>query len=253
MPASNAMQRDWDDRARKNGFHYIASWRRFWDVDSFLASGEQDYQQFVLSALERCGVPSLGKVMVELGCGVGRMTANFARHYEHVIAVDVSAEMLRNARQIHSAEKNIAWVHASGTDLACLSTGTADFVFSYLVLQHLPTEELAITYVQEMLRILRPGGVFLFQFNGSCKPTMNLRGRVVWGVVDELWSVGLRTLSQGVASMFGLDPYAAGKTWRGAVIGAEQVAKTARSSGGEILELSGVNSPMAWCCGVKKR
>ena len=54
-------------------------------------------------------------------------------------------------------------------------------VFSYLVLQHLPTEELAITYVQEMLRVLRPGGAFLFQFNGSYKSTTNLPGRVLWG------------------------------------------------------------------------
>jgi hypothetical protein len=36
------MRKDWDDRARKGVFHYIASWRKERDLSSFLASGEED-------------------------------------------------------------------------------------------------------------------------------------------------------------------------------------------------------------------
>lgn len=194
---------------------------------------------------------SVGKIMVELGCGVGRMTRAFARQYESVLAIDVSAEMLRQARKIHAGENNILWLHAGGTDLGFISSGSADFIFIYLVLQHLPTEHLAVTYVQEMLRVLRPGGAFLFQFNGNSKPTMNLRGRLAWGIIDSLWSVDSRKPSRIIASVFGLDPLAAGKNWRGAVMGADQAANTTRASGGEILEVSGRETPLAWCCGVK--
>ena len=69
MNKAEAMRRDWDDRARKNAFHYIASWRKEWDLDSFLASGEEDYLRFVDPVLKRCGIPTTGKVMAELGCG----------------------------------------------------------------------------------------------------------------------------------------------------------------------------------------
>jgi hypothetical protein len=44
--------------------------------------------------------------------------------------------------------------------------------FSYLVLQHTPSKELVCGAVNEMIWILRPGGVSLFQFNGSHQPTM---------------------------------------------------------------------------------
>jgi ubiquinone/menaquinone biosynthesis C-methylase UbiE len=246
------MRRDWDERARQNAFHYIASWRKEWDLHSFLASGEEDYQRLVSSVLNRCSAASSGNVMVELGCGVGRMTRNFARRYKRVLALDVSAEMLGRARQIHDQEENILWLCVNGTDLACLASGSADFIFSYLVLQHLPSEELAFGYVREMLRVLRPGGGFLFQFNGSHKPTMNLRGRIAWCVVDALWSAGLVPLSHAAASLFGLDPFVAGKSWRGAAVETSKIEETVRSSNGDIHEMSGTSTPMAWCCGVKR-
>ncbi len=251
MKTTELMRRDWDERAKKNAFHYIASWRKEWDLNSFLTSGEQDYQRLVLPMLKRCEIAPCGKVMVELGCGAGRMTPNFARHYEQVLALDLSMEMLQRARRVHSEQRNILWLRTSGADLACLANDSADFVFSYLVLQHLPNEDLVFAYVREILRTLRPGGAFLFQFNGSDSPTMNLRGRIAWGIVDALWSAKLAWLSHAVASLFGLDPAAAGKTWRGAAIAAGRVGDIVQSSAGEIIEMSGVNTPMTWCCGIK--
>ena len=246
------MRRDWDQRARANAFHYIASWRKTWDLTSFLASGEEDYQKLVVPALDRCGIAATGNLMIELGCGAGRMTPNFARRYGRVMALDLSAEMLQRARQMHSQFKNVLWLRVGGADLACLADQSADFLFSYLVLQHLPSEKLVFGYVREMMRVLRPGGAFLFQFNGSHAPNMNLRGRLAWGAVDAFWSVRLVSLSRATASLFGLDPAVAGKSWRGAAIEAERITAVVRSCGGEIRELAGENTPMAWCCGVKR-
>ena len=252
MSTVKAMRRDWDERARKNAFHYIASWREEWDSKSFLDSGEEDYQRLVSPVLNRCGVSSSGDVMVELGCGVGRMTPNFARRYRRVLALDLSVEMLDRARNIHAKEKNILWLCVNGTDLTCLASGSADFIFSYLVLQHLPIAELTVGYVREMLRVLRPGGAFLFQFNSSRKPTMNRKGRIAWSIVDALWSAGLVPLSHLAASHFGLDYSVAGKSWRGAAIEATEIGRTVQSNHGEIHEMSGVDTPMTWCCGAKK-
>jgi ubiquinone/menaquinone biosynthesis C-methylase UbiE len=246
------MRRDWDERARKNAFHYIASWRKEWDLAAFLASGEEDYQRLVAPILARCGIAASGEAMVELDCGTGRMTPDFARRYRRVLALDLSVEMLHRARQIHAQQKNILWLRVSGADLGCLASDSVDFIFTYLVLQHLPHEQLVFSYVREMLRVLRPGGAFLFQFNGSHQPTMNLRGRLAWGVVDALWSARLLKLSRATASFLGLDPAAAGKSWRGAAIEANQIVAAVQSSEGEIREISKESTPMAWCCGRKK-
>lgn len=248
---TKTMRRDWDERARKNAFHYIASWRKDWDLESFLASGEEDVQRLVVPALTRCGLPASGKRMLELGCGAGRMTHSFAGRFEHVYAFDLSREMLDRAREIHSGKNNILWLLGNGVDLACVAPDSMDFVFSYLVLQHLPDEPLVLRYIQEMLRVARPGGAFLFQFNGGFAPTMNWRGRLAWGIVDAFWSARLCGTSRAAAAMFGLDTAVAGKSWRGASIAAAYIAEFVRSSGGEVRELTGENTPMAWCCGVK--
>lgn len=245
------MRRDWDERARKNAFHYIASWRREWDRESFLASGEEDFQRLVAPALARCGLPAAGGAMLELGCGAGRMTHSFAKRFVRVYAFDLSPEMLQRAREIRRDPSNILWLLSNGANLACVATDSLNFAFCYLVLQHLPEEELAFRYIREMLRVLRPGGAFLFQFNSGFAPTMNWRGRMAWGMVDALWSLRLRPASRAAARMFGFDPCAAGKSWRGAVIDAGRVTNIVRAAGGEVLEIAGESTPMTWCCGVK--
>jgi SAM-dependent methyltransferase len=245
------MRQDWDARARKNAFHYIASWRREWDKESFLSSGEEDFARLVTPALSRCGLPTAGGAMLELGCGAGRMTHSFARRFERVYAFDLSQEMLRQAREIHPDQKNILWLLSNGADLSCVASNSLDFVFSYLVLQHLPDESLTFQYVRELLRVLRPGGTFLFQFNGGFDATMNWRGRTAWGIVDALWSARMRGPSRTVAGMFGFDPCAAGKSWRGAAIDAGRIEHVVRDAGGEVRETTGQKTPMTWCCGVK--
>ena len=43
MGMAESMRRDWDQRARKDAFYYIASWRKDWDLPGFLQSGDEDY------------------------------------------------------------------------------------------------------------------------------------------------------------------------------------------------------------------
>src|SRR6266481_3829263 len=246
------MSRDWDARARKNAFHYIASWRKEWDPESFIASGEEDFERLVVPVLARCGLPAVGNCMLELGCGAGRMTSSFAKRFELVYALDLSQEMLSRGRQMHSAQKNILWLRSNGVDLSSVASDSIDFVFSYLVLQHLPKEELVLQYLREMLRVLRPGGAFLFQFNGGLEPTMNWRGRLSWGITDALWAVRLGVLSRTAATAFGLDPALVGKSWRGASIAAGSVTECVNLSSGVVREINGENTPMAWCCGRRR-
>ena len=120
MDATNLMRQDWDERARKDAFHYIASWKKNWDPDSFFQSGEEDYERFVVTAFNRCHFEPEGKSMLELGCGAGRMTRSFARKFEQVTAFDISAEMLRHAQALNPQAANITWTLGNGTDLSSI-------------------------------------------------------------------------------------------------------------------------------------
>jgi len=253
MDATNLMRQDWDERARKDAFHYIASWKKNWDPDSFFQSGEEDYERFVVTAFNRCHFEPEGKSMLELGCGAGRMTRSFARKFEQVTAFDISAEMLRHAQALNPQAANITWTLGNGTDLSSIGDQTLDFVFSYIVLQHLPAPEFALRYIREMLRVLKPGGMFLFQFNSVPKVTMNWKGRLAWRIVDLPWDLGFRGASRGVASFLGLSPEIAGKSWRGASLAVMAVQDTIRNAGGNVEELTEPETPMTWCRGLKSR
>src|SRR6266567_7271873 len=132
----NSMRRDWDERARKNAFLYIASWRDNWNEESFFASGEADYRGLVEPVVARLGFTPGETAMAELGCGAGRMTRAFARRFPSVTAIDISEEMQSRAKD-HLAEfTSIRWVLSDGITLAGVETSSIQFVFSYLVLQH---------------------------------------------------------------------------------------------------------------------
>lgn len=251
MGIAESMRQDWDARARKDAFYYIASWRKDWNAADFLKSGEEDYQRFVAPIFNRCGFSPKSKRMLELGCGVGRMTHCFAAYFDQVTAVDVSAQMLARAQEMLHGVQNISWGQSNGMDLGEVAGEAFDFVFSYLVLQHLPDEKLVCTYIREMLRVLTLGGICIFQFNGANAPTMNWRGRLAWGCVDALWVLHLPAVSRFVARGFGLDPEMGGRSWRGSALATQTVVDTVNASGGSILEIQGENTRMVWCCAKK--
>jgi len=245
------MQGDWDERARSDAFHYICSERKDWDLESFFQSGEDDYNRLVAPILTKLGFATDRKVMLEVGCGVGRVTRSFARRFAKVMALDISQEMLERGRELQRNCDNIVWVQGNGPAFKSIPLDSVDFVFSYLVLQNFPTEVLVLQSIREMLRVLKPGGIFLFQFNASRTSSMNWKGRLAWGIVDVLWILRLNRLSRGTASALGFDPKIVGKSWRGAAVSAANVVEVLTSAGVATFEVTGEGTPLAWCSGVK--
>jgi SAM-dependent methyltransferase len=149
-------ERFWDERAREQALFFVDNTvdYRDPDADRFWAGGA-DAVRAILSELDLRVESS--DVIVEIGCGVGRLTRALAELAAEVTAVDVSAEMLARARELNPALDNVRWVHGDGESLAGISDASADGCFSHVVFQHLPEPELTLGYVREMARVLRPG------------------------------------------------------------------------------------------------
>ena len=245
------MRRDWDERARKDAFHYVATWRKDWTPETFLESGNAEYLEFVEPVLRDFELVPSGASMLEVGCGAGRMTGSFARRFATVNALDISTKMQDLAKQNLTEFGNIRWIIGDGTTLSIVSSDSVDFVFSYLVLQHLPTEDLVLMYVMEMIRVLKPNGIFLFQYNGTERATMNWKGRLAWGAMDALWGLNLMRASQALARLLSFDPETVGKSWRGASVRSGKVVETLRAAGGIAVQITGDKTPMVWCRGKK--
>lgn len=173
-------ERFWDERAREQAFFFVdnrVAYRNP-DIERFWAEGEEVVER-ILGELE-IDIDATDS-LVEIGCGVGRLTRALAGHAAHVTAVDVSAEMLARARQLNPDLDNVTWMHGDGRSLAGVADETADGCFSHVVFQHLPTPELTLGYVREMGRVLRPGG--WTAFGVSTDPTVHRpRRRIRWRV-----------------------------------------------------------------------
>jgi SAM-dependent methyltransferase len=165
---TTVMKRDWDARARENAMHYIVSDRLDWELDEFLASGRQAYDLTIADDLELvCAgrAPSELRVL-EIGCGIGRMTRALADVFGEVHGVDVSGEMVARARELLVDLPNAHVHETDGRLLAPFADGSFDFGYSFIVFQHVPYADVVVSYLRETHRTLRPGGLFKFQVNG---------------------------------------------------------------------------------------
>lgn len=159
MDIREKMRRDWDRRARVDPRYWVAATEEA-DEDSYERSGEQDAAALIEGLRGRVGPDAR---VLDLGCGIGRLTARVARAFARVDGVDVSPEMIDQARRLHGDLDNVAFHVNSGADLAGFADATFDLVFSYAVLPHVPADVVR-AYFREVNRVLKPGGWFRFQF-----------------------------------------------------------------------------------------
>lgn len=156
-------KRTWNYLARRDPMWFIAAEpgkERSWNREAFYARGRAD-MGWILPAIN-CAEPQ-NRTLLELGCGMGRHTLAFAHVFQRVIAVDVSDEMLSLAKSNSQDIDNISWILTDGRNLAAVRDDSVDVVFSYLVLQHLPSPDMIRSYLVEFARVLRPGGIAYFQ------------------------------------------------------------------------------------------
>jgi len=164
------VQRDWDARARENARYYVNTAREDWSDEEFFRSGEQTVMEEVLTDMTNIcqGLWPKRMRVLEIGCGAGRVTRALADLFGEVHGIDVSGEMIRQARQALGGRSNVFLYPNNGKDLSVLPPGVRfDFAFSSIVFQHISRREIIESYVREVHRLLRPGALFKFQVHGS--------------------------------------------------------------------------------------
>jgi SAM-dependent methyltransferase len=173
------MRRDWERRARENARYYVATSRKEWSDEEFFAGGEQELKDHVVNDLTNICQGRDPKTMkvLEIGCGAGRVTRALANFFGEVYAVDISDNMVRQAREALAGFPNAHIFRNNGSDLSVLRKRwwhrwgigeklEMDFAFSCLVFQHIPSRAVISSYLSEVNRVLRPGALFKFQVQG---------------------------------------------------------------------------------------
>jgi len=166
------MRKDWDERARTNGRHFVATGQAAWSDEDFFRSGQLEINDIVLSELQDiCKGRNAAEMRVlEIGCGAGRMTEALSRIFGKVDAVDISGEMIALAQSALAARRNIQFHLNNGVDLSMFEDECFDFVLSVIVFQHIPRKAIVENYISETWRVLRPHSLFKFQVQGAAIP-----------------------------------------------------------------------------------
>jgi ubiquinone/menaquinone biosynthesis C-methylase UbiE len=95
-----------------------------------------------------------GKVAADIGAGTGFISEGLLNHGLKVIAVDNSKEMLEQMEKKFGAASDIDY-RLGESDKLPIDDGAVDYAMANMVLHHVETP---FTTIEEMVRILKPGG-----------------------------------------------------------------------------------------------
>lgn len=132
-----------------------------WNREEFFQTGTDEISA-LLDKLVNQGVQLNFDVALDYGCGVGRLSRALAERFEKVLGLDISTTMLSEAKSENAACTNIEFVHSNGQNMTEIESGTIDFIYSNIVLQHTPSET-QCSIIAEFCRVLRSGGILVFQ------------------------------------------------------------------------------------------
>lgn len=124
----------------------------------------------IITQLERWSVISPTRVILDIGCGIGRIAAELAPRVKEVRGIDVSGRMIETALRRCGALANVSLMKSTGRDLRELADDSIDAAiavdtFPYL---HQSGHALVSTYFAESRRVLKEGGdLVILQYSYS--------------------------------------------------------------------------------------
>lgn len=186
--SASEAERTADDVVRGTGWVFNNRTGGRLTLAEFVATGDHETIAH-LEAFEILDPNASEQTLVEVGSGIGRMTASFTRTFKKVVACDLDAAFLERCRetvaQFGKPERLQTSRVVDGRTLA-LPDDSADLVFSYITLQHCHQDD-ALSLTREAVRVARPGGRIALDFR-----TWDVQDVLLWPagkIVRALWRV----------------------------------------------------------------
>lgn len=199
-----------------------------WDPDEFFETGEEEVAR-VLEWVDGLDVELRRGRALDFGCGVGRLTQALGDRFEEVAGVDISSSMVERARDFNRHGPGVRYLVNTRPDLSLFQDDVFDFAYSSITLQHIPPR-IGRRYVRDFFRVLRPGGVAVFQMrSGPRVEPGSLRG---W-----LYTLNREHLRRLLQRLKGRPPYEIHFLSRG------QVEEIVEDAGARLVDVLDVGGP----------
>ena len=144
----------WQDTDAPRGDSYDQRWTQLAESGESI-HGEADFVDGLLGR-------TVGRRILDAGCGTGRVAVELARRGHSVVGVDADLDMLATAR---TKAPDLSWIHADLADLGAHSTETFDLILlagNVMIYLAPGTEE---RVMGELVDRLAPGGLLAAGFS----------------------------------------------------------------------------------------
>jgi SAM-dependent methyltransferase len=180
MSSLRELQRNWEGLAQSDPLWAIctdpARRNGNWSREEFFATGENELRM-VMECLRSLKLDvAFSGAALDFGCGVGRLTRAMAAYFPQCWGVDISPTMVRLAAEFNHDVPQCRFVLNECDDLRQLEDGRFCFVYTSIVLQHI-APRYAAKYLKELPRVLKPGGILVFQLLDEYRASAAARWR----------------------------------------------------------------------------
>jgi ubiquinone/menaquinone biosynthesis C-methylase UbiE len=171
------------EKMNTSGWDQMAEW---WDT-TLGDTGDLWHRALIDPPLLALVGEVAGMRLLDLACGNGYLSRRFARQGATVTAVDTNAPLLERIRQREAQEPlGITYLLADAAHLDMLQDGTFDLVVCNMALMDI---EDAAGAIQEVSRVLAPGGRFVASLSHPCFEKVNTSGWAIERIypVTTIW------------------------------------------------------------------
>jgi len=102
--------------------------------------------------------------LIDVGCGAGIMALSLSPWLDRICAIDISRALVSRARTNLQGQENVEFTVGSITQIPAQDSST-EKLLAYSVTQYLGKEENVLLAMQEIARVLKPGGRALLAAN----------------------------------------------------------------------------------------
>ena len=154
-----------DDVVRSTGWVFNNETGSQLTLADFVATGDREVQRYLRQF--GLGAERLAAAMfLEIGSGIGRMTAPLTNRCAAVVAADIDAAFLERCRETvgkFGRPERLRTVHVDDGRTLRLEDRSIDIAFSYITLQHCERSD-ALSLTREAIRAVRDGGTVILNY-----------------------------------------------------------------------------------------
>ena len=156
------LQKNWNEFGELNPLWAVKTDKKNWDIKKFFETGEQEIKE-VINYINSLNLKIPRGKALDFGCGVGRLSQALVNHFDEVCGIDIAKSMIDSANKYNKSKDKCKYFLNESDDLSLFEDNSFDFIYTNIVLQHIPDKKIIRNYLKEFLRILKPNGVLMFQ------------------------------------------------------------------------------------------